>query len=433
MSGVTKTIAFVARDAAGAWRAADRPLVLSHFAGLDPTAPGIPSGPGREIVEHYVREVLRNGFAESSRLASAFDAFSNGDAVPAAIRRLYRSSEAFRQCLGERPFERPMAVCQAAAEPRAGEAAPTFAMLALWNEREDLRRAFPLKSAASVLAYYRWFVGDAGVADLFSPYVVARHAQQLAALAPASPRRPARPAPGVQEKALRGDVLRVEILYGHLLGRTPDPMGFRFYREACRSTPGFLRAWKAIGLSAESRARPFLAARMAKALAVALLRVRAGDIPPAPAPSRRASLRDRMPGVYDPEPDVQAAGLWVSDRMLVPVSLEPGAHVRLRGTYQRDPVARQTGASTSRLAFYGGGDRIHAAELADDGAFSVEFEVPPMDAGNATDLVIECSGYFVPRRIGAGRDRRRLSWRLKSLLVHDRMVVDCTREPIVEL
>jgi hypothetical protein len=74
--------------------------------------------------------------------------------------------------------------------------------------------------------------------------------------------RPSRQAGG----AASTGAARVQALFWTLLGRAPEQEALNTFARRCETPLGYLGAWKAIGLSPESRARPQLARRMLKAL-----------------------------------------------------------------------------------------------------------------------------------------------------------------------
>jgi hypothetical protein len=196
----------------------------------------------------------------------------------------------------------------------------------------------------------------------------------------------------------------------------------------CKSDAGFVRAWGEIGLSDESKQKRFLWFRMLKALLVSIYKVdqRAAEIAnkdePAPTePVARSSI-----GIFAVEADVATLGVWVTDRVVVPVTLRSGDRIRLEGVYFPESIAKQIGSSESTVEFLLSDGKIHTSELKSHGDFVIEFLAPDLHGAVATALTIASSNAFVPKSIGQGEDERKLAWRMKTLLVGNNTIFDCT-------
>ena len=221
---------------------------------------------------------------------------------------------------------------------------------------------------------------------------------------------------------------RVRHLYALLLGRAPDSEGAQFYGEWCNSTSGYLRAWKQIGLSAESKNKPDFASRMLNTLLFTLFsdtttvtRKQKQSLPFLPEPINEAFV-----GFFTPEADVAALGVWVSARVTVPMIARPGELIRIQGSYFPELIARQTGSGESKLSFFVDGEQLHSTTLAAHGDFDIAFPGPSFCCSERASLVIQCSKTFVPNHIDSSADSRKLSWRMKSLTVGGAALIYCT-------
>ena len=145
-------------------------------------------------------------------------------------------------------------------------------MVALWNVRHDVQVEFPLNSADSIIAYYRWFIHFPPGAQHFPAAVISRHRASVARFDERVRKRPNGLDSG-QARIWRGNEQRAHRLYKYLLHRTPDQGGFLVYSDMCKTDVGFIRAWGEIGLSAESKQKRFVWLRMLKALLISIYTV----------------------------------------------------------------------------------------------------------------------------------------------------------------
>jgi hypothetical protein len=264
----------VTRDADGNYLIGSMPLVFFHFSGLNVFDSEVfskhqnrftksSSGLATGLFEAYASALLANGASEYAKLEYGFGRFASGHTVPNEVRSMFRSSESVRTRFGSKPFDNSTAMNHLLDEWKIGELSPTIAMVALWHGRQDLKAAFPMKSVGSILDFYSWFVSDPELRRRFSADVVAYHKEILEKWATKVSRSISREQlSGLSAKGAR----RLSRLYSALLNRTADPEGFVSYGNICRSQFGYLRAWRAIGMSPESRAKPHLILRMVKAL-----------------------------------------------------------------------------------------------------------------------------------------------------------------------
>ena len=428
------------KSSANGYFIGEDPLVFFHFSGLDPSEPESFSkhqtrftlstvGPAKELVEEYVKVVLANGYGVFRKLEYGYGRFSNGEKIPDIFRNLYRQSGSLRKKMGAEPFTCFSAMCDLWQEICFDGISPTNAMVALWNVRHDVQAEFPLNSADSIIAYYRWFILFPPGAMHFPAVVISNH-RAFVNRFDESVRKLPKSLGSKQERAWHGNEARVHRLYKHLLHRAPDQGGFVAYSEMCKTDTGFLRAWGEIGLSEESKNKRFLWLRMLAALLMSIREVDQASVEKeAPtAPARIKVVEQTLVGVFAVEADVANEGVWVSDRVVTPISTRPGDRIRLEGVYFPESIKKQTGSQESTLKFTLGSDEIHTAHISAHGNFIVECLVPPAQTARLMNLVLESSKFFVPRQIGQGDDERKLAWRMRLLSVANIAIFDCTNE-----
>ena len=260
----------ISKDAGGTYLIGNAPLVFFHFSGFDPFNPHAFSkhqnrfnlstlgSIAAELLDDYVKKVMKNGASHYCQLEYAFGHYDSGDKVPDEIRRMYRTSETFRAQIGPKPFGNPAAMNEAFEEFRIGDQAPTIAMVALWTDRPDLQLSFPLNSAESIRDFYRWFANNPLLKGYFPDAVIGHHNVVVKNWNRSFPRKAGeRSAIGAQ---------RVLRLYTLILNRNADSAAFRSYGEMCNTYWGYAQAWRHIGFSPESRRKPRLLLRVVKAL-----------------------------------------------------------------------------------------------------------------------------------------------------------------------
>jgi hypothetical protein len=264
----------ISMDVSGIYLIGNAPLIFFHFSGLDLFDPNGFSkhqnrftlstlGVAAELVENYVKAVLQNRAADYAQLEYGFGHFDSGDNVPAEIRKLYRTSATFKAQMGTKPFNNVVAMNDPFTEFTISHESPTNAMVAVWMDRQDLQRVFPLKSVDSIREFCLWFINDPVLSGHFPDIVMAHHKELIEKWKRKTldDKRRER----TREFAAKGRH-RVLHLYAHILDRKVDPAGFRSYGEMCTTYLGYLRAWRHIGFSAESRGKPHLLRRISKAL-----------------------------------------------------------------------------------------------------------------------------------------------------------------------
>lgn len=420
----------LSRNGEGGYDIGADPLVFFHFSGLNPADPSAFSihqsrftlstvGLVRDLVDAYLRTVAANGYGTYVALDYDFGRFSDGQVCPKLFRSLYRQSSALRERMGPRPFEAGSALLDFWPEAAPGGIPVTNAMMAVWHARDDLRSEFPLSTPDSILAFYHWFVSAAPQEQYFSAPVALAHRTLITRFVEESKKARLQDAEPGSTLVGPDTYERVRHLYKHLLNRIPDPGGMSYYGEMCRTDAGLVRAWGEMGLSVESKRRPFLWFRMLKALLLVIMRAGRGG------PPRRAPLGPS--GLFPGEADAATNGVWVSDRVVMPVTARAGDRISLTGTYFPELVERQHGSPEGTLRLLMGTQQIHDAQLKAHGDFQIECRVPPSQP-IATALTLEFNRVFVPKHLGLGDDERRLAWRLKQILVGEVAAFECARD-----
>ena len=405
-------------------------LVFFHFSGLDPANPEPFSkhqnrftlstvGIANDLVIEYVKTVTSNGLNIFLKLGYGFGFFCNGESIPEVFRKLYRLSITLRERMGTRPFTCPSILCDAWPEIFIDNVSPTNAMMALWCERRDVQFEFPMKSMASILAYYRWFTVLPTAATYYTPSVISHHRELLKRLTAIKEKETA--------KSWLGNEKRASSLYEHILGRAPDEGGFLIYSEMCKTEAGFVRAWGEIGFSKESKTKRLLWLRMLKALLISICIVdkRASETPIPDKTVRNRAAEHELVGVFPIEADVSTRGVWVTDKIIVFIDAQSGDQISLEGIYFSESIKIQTGYAESTVRFTANGKEIYAAKLNTSGNFSFKCMVPERYDSKLIKLAIESDKFFVPKHIGMNDDARRLAWRMKLLKVGERRIFDC--------
>lgn len=419
----------------------EEPLVFFHFSGLNPTDPEAFSkhqdrftlstvGLAKNLVEDYVKVVIENGYNAFAKLPYGFKCFSNGEEIPEIFRKLYRASSALRERIGPHPFDDASIIREPWLDISIDGISPTNAMMALWYERRDVQFEFPLNSANSILAYYHWFTTLPTAATYYSRSVISHHIQSIEYFDKQEKKQATQTV--AQMHAWRGSEKRAHSLYKHILARAPDEGGFLAYSELCKTDSGFVRAWGEIGLSAESKKKRFLWLRMLKALLFSIcIEDKRGAEPIDPHASKRGELSSQSAiGIFAAEADISTLGVWVTDKVVVPINAQHGDSIKLKGFYFPESIKKQTGGSESSIRLLVGDDEIYSAHLGTHGDFTIECLFPVSHHAELTTFTIETSKFFVPQDIGLGEDDRRLAWRLKTLSVGAKNIFDCSNEKI---
>ncbi len=164
----------------GTARVNGAPLVFCHFSGINPNNPqplskhqdrfqlsDLPEF-GR-LAREYCARVIGNGMATCKQWEYAFGRFSDGTPVEDHIRYCYRNAPDLQALMGDDPFSRRDKLVTG---PQNDQAVPvTPVMRHLWNQRPDLKSAFPEIDGRDRLAYAQWFVmngaAENGIAEEF--------------------------------------------------------------------------------------------------------------------------------------------------------------------------------------------------------------------------------------------------------------------------
>lgn len=431
----------------GRWRVNGEPLVFFHFSGFNPFQPEPFSkhqnrykmsdlGEASRLVKGYASRLIENGAADYFKLPYGFGWFDDGTPIPDMFRSLYRVNETLRTRARQAPFAHPEIMAQSVGDANSSTLSISYAMLALLNKRPDLQTAFPLVKVDSVKAYFRWFVTEG--AAYFPQSVVDSHIEAiprwgLQGGASAEARQGRTSGIVVEPSLIPAGIsrarARLRSLFLDLLGRLPESEARKSYEQRCGTTSGYLRVVFDVSRSPESRGRPHLAMRVAKAL-----------LNPSRAPSRTVSRAilaalaepdtdtgDLYFGLYPDEPGAEDAGIWAGPRVSIPFAALPGARIVVSGSFIGELVERQTGERDCELRFRLDGELLHVATLRDSGDFEVTFDLDVNRPRCAGLMTIRASRHFVPKRLDMGEDARELSWRLKRLTIGRALVVDCKR------
>lgn len=161
----------ISRDAGGTWHAADAPLRLFHFSGFDRTRPHLLSKHQDRIslaeqpdlarlCQLYANELLAAGADDVRDWPYSYATTPSGIPLNAVIRSLYRgrvaagTTRGLSDALSERAFIEHL---NAPAPPAAGgDAGVTNYLAALYEAREDLRRAYPDIAGADAHGFLGW-------------------------------------------------------------------------------------------------------------------------------------------------------------------------------------------------------------------------------------------------------------------------------------
>jgi glycosyltransferase involved in cell wall biosynthesis len=145
----------------------DVPLVFFHFSGFDPAQPTVFSkhqdryqlddlDVARDLTRQYTARLEANGTAECQKWPYAYGFLNDGSPIPDAFRRLYRTTPAIAEWAGADPYA---TTCAAWNEPMDDRPVPfTRPMLAVYQNRPDLRLRWPDVMGADRQEFARWFV-----------------------------------------------------------------------------------------------------------------------------------------------------------------------------------------------------------------------------------------------------------------------------------
>jgi hypothetical protein len=162
------------------WIVNGRPLRFFHFSGFDPEKPiGFSKyqnrytletvGAVKPLVLSYAAEVLDNGHLSAKSSTYSYGLFANGATIPDFIRWKYRRDAEIERAAGPDPFS------AFALWELLGEDGLSPAIMAIWESRSDLQKAFPDPSFGDREKLIQWFLTCAPVeygiaAAFFEPF-----------------------------------------------------------------------------------------------------------------------------------------------------------------------------------------------------------------------------------------------------------------------
>lgn len=136
-------------------------------------------------------------------------------------------------------------------------------------------------------------------------------------------------------------------------------------------------------------------------------------------------------GWFVHEPDIAAAGIWVTPDAGLPCIVANEATLVVEGTYLAELIERGTGSPACELTVELDGSAIATARLETGGRFVLHARGPSTGATSVSELRFRCSSHFVPLAIGLGDDARQLAWRAHRITLGDEVLLDAARNPAV--
>lgn len=438
----------------------DEPLRFFHYSGFDYRKPiafsrhqnrftleSLPKATA-ECAKRYGALLLDNGAEDFSNLTYGLSTFQNGEKIPDVLRVLYRKDEGVRRLFGENPFGAPQSLLHPFAPGHPLLRHVSIAMYAIWFNRVDLQDAFPLRTQADINSYLIWFQENA--AGYYSKETIQLHNALFQPIAPSDKATPTTHPTNVSARS----GLALRRLYESALLRQPDPSGFSAYLAKCRSYGGLLAVRRDLLQSAEARTLPRPLMRRALSLISlhhAWLALRGGPRShlesPSPQPgdgaiSKKpsqnrlttlhefslADLRGEDCGAFSFDADREAAGIWISKELTIPVPpAASGTKILLEGTPALSNLRKAGEPIPQILQLYLGQKLIDTIVISNDSPFSTSFVVPSI-IPVGSELSIISNGAFVPQEIGLGADQRTLAWRCQSLKFDEIYLINCRAE-----
>jgi len=158
----------------GEWQVGGASLRFFHFSGYDCRRPDeiskhqdrytFADRPDlKALFDEYRRRLEAEGFLDWVDLPYAYGRFDNGVPIPDAARRLLQSvdPDGRRWPRPAQCAERDSFFSWLLAPPRAGLELPLPRLaLQVWDERDDVQRAFPEPTGAGLVRFAKWFVTD---------------------------------------------------------------------------------------------------------------------------------------------------------------------------------------------------------------------------------------------------------------------------------
>ncbi|MFA7282178.1 MAG: glycosyltransferase [Sterolibacterium sp.] len=229
----------------------------------------------------------------------------------------------------------------------------------------------------------------------------------------------------------------VKEVYAHLLGRLPDPSGYKSYADMASTPLGRFRLFAAIAVSAEARNRERWLQRLLlwpfrktlpEILPQAVLPTTAVTPIATEAPLAEPR-RSPFSGLYAAEQDSAENGLWVGPRLDLPTFETGSGRIEIQGIAALD-LLKRGGGQEFTLDVYVLSKLIHQEKIKHSGFFCFTFNVDRKDFFQDSQWTILASAYVIPQEIGLGADDRKLSWRLKRICADDIRLVDSGSSPI---
>lgn len=143
----------------------NQPWLLSYFQGDRPRVLLSEQPVLRELCDDYGRALVAHGFNEETRVPYRYNTLATGIQMKRELRRLLRSqrkNQLPRLASIPNPYRAPGEFSSWICTRSFGtEGAPISPLeLALWNDRPDLRAAFPWVEEGNTVGYRTWFSAD---------------------------------------------------------------------------------------------------------------------------------------------------------------------------------------------------------------------------------------------------------------------------------
>ena len=188
----------------GKWLSNGLPLRFFHFSGIDVKNNKMFSkhqtrfdmsniGDLKELAREYRRRVIENGQEELAGLPYAYDKTTNGEDIPAVVRRIYRECVEPSGSAGADRYAAAAAYCNELEEAvvQASGVPINRLMYRIWQAREDLQLAFDLATAEGREGFLNWYLHsgerEIGLGRAFLDHLQANPQPALASSAGGAP------------------------------------------------------------------------------------------------------------------------------------------------------------------------------------------------------------------------------------------------------
>lgn len=175
------------------------PLVFCHYSGIDPENPqqlskyqnrfelsDLPEF--KRLALEYCNKVIANGLKTCKQWEYSFGRFADETPIEDSLRVCYRNTSELQASAGNNPFAAREKLAQSLQTDHGMPITPI--MRHLWEQRSDLKNAFPDILGRDMLAYAQWFVDhgarENGIAEEFVAPVRAALANGGGKLSPLS-------------------------------------------------------------------------------------------------------------------------------------------------------------------------------------------------------------------------------------------------------